>query len=281
MGWGRFDNSFIRGGGKTYAVGLMYYLFSNDFFIFRNKDVGAHSLLYNDPIYIHDKIKNENIIFSGSFEHVYTVLPPINYHSIKTEKIKQYYDNGLKYGIREQYDLALTCYKNALDLMDSQQEPNFYAHILMHIATINSFIGNFDESKKLYENALKIVKKTGYRYGEAAAYQGLSKLESYLGNFDSALDYLKHAKSIHKSFQNILMLADVSRLMADIKHQMGNFQKAIRLYNYARDIYVGFNDLYGEAKVIHQLGDIDVNFGNKRKARQYQQFPLNKFCQFG
>ena len=23
MGWGRFDNSFIRGGGKTYAVGLM------------------------------------------------------------------------------------------------------------------------------------------------------------------------------------------------------------------------------------------------------------------
>ena len=24
MGWGRFDNSFIRGGGKTYAVGLMF-----------------------------------------------------------------------------------------------------------------------------------------------------------------------------------------------------------------------------------------------------------------
>ncbi len=23
MGWGRFDNSFIRGGGKTYAVGLL------------------------------------------------------------------------------------------------------------------------------------------------------------------------------------------------------------------------------------------------------------------
>ena len=265
---------------SIFALLLLYYCFSHDFFIVKNENSDSYAI-NSDGVHFNDNLKNANAIYTGSFEHVYTVLPPINQNSIKTDKIKQYYDNGIKCGIREHYDRALTYYKDALDLLDAQQEPNFYAHILMHIATVNSFLGHFEESKKCYENALKIVKRTGYRCGEAAAYQGLSKLDSYLGNFDRALAYLEQARIIHKSLQNIVMLADVSRLMGDIKHQMGYFKEALHLYEYARDIYVGFNDLYGEAKVMHQLGDIDVNFGNKRKGRQHYMRSLAIFKQIG
>lgn len=127
---------------------------------------------------------------------------------------------------------------------------------ISQIASVNTFRGDYDESAKRYNAALKIYQQLHHNKGIGGSYQGLGRIQDFLGNYDTAISLYKKALAYClKTPDETDDGACYNRLGVTYDNK-GDFSKALDYYFKALLINIKHNDQSAAANKYSNIGVI-------------------------
>ena len=164
-------------------------------------------------------------------------------------------------------DQARGHYDNAIDLYKKEQAKLGLANALKALGDLESRLGNVDQARGHYDNAIDLYKKEQAKLGLANALKALGDLERRLGNVDQARGHYDNAIDLYKKEQDQLGLANALKALGDLERRLGNVDQARGHYDNAIDLYKKEQDQLGLANALQALGDLESRLGNVDQAR--------------
>ena len=113
------------------------------------------------------------------------------------------------------------------------------------------------EAGKFYEKAIKIMRESGNRRGEAAAYSNLGVVFSSLGEYNKAKQYLDKALTITIEFADKEGEANCYGNLGTVSSSLGEYGKGKEYLEKALAIRIEIGDKKGEAA---DCGNLGVSF---------------------
>ncbi len=172
-------------------------------------------------------------------------------------------------------DQALSHYRAAQELLpqlDSPAYPSFQVH--MGIADVLAFVGEYQEARQDYQQALKIVSSSNegvYAEEISLLYRKIARTYERLGDYDQALLDLDTAMQILESSRlpHRVEKAEVWHDVGWIHFRRGNFVDADSFLKQALEL-VENSEAYGViASIYNRLGGIAMNQGDWDQAVHY------------
>ncbi len=101
--------------------------------------------------------------------------------------------------IKRKYDKAITYYKKALKFLEKLEDPRRKLQVISELARLLLFIGDIEDSKKNYFNAISEAKKLGNLRVISILYNLYGRILIENGEWQSALDFLEKSNKIAES----------------------------------------------------------------------------------
>lgn len=200
----------------------------------------AHSKLRDGVLDELDDPKRENLHEQTALaiESVYQVShiqtePQLAYHwrmAHNQEKEAHYAALAGEQSLRNgAYQPALNYFKRALALQEvtSSKPERRLAAIQQQIGATHFELGQFEEAKKAYQQALVICERTGYKWGIANSLNSLGTVECENGEYDMAAEHFLAALEIAMSSRATPVALSVLTGMADLLAKVGDKQVAL------------------------------------------------------
>jgi len=166
----------------------------------------------------------------------------------------------------------------ALKMEDDAKISNCYVRLAM----VQSNLGNYDESKNLTYEALKIAKKKNDWEGLYYAYYKLGNLYFLENDFDLALvKYLKVDSIFEHHDYKEPALAGSLHSIGSIYMEYKNFAKAEEYFIRSRDVYREMDRKQGEFLIDVKMGQLEFNKENYDKAIEMLKPPLEYYSVAG
>jgi len=148
-------------------------------------------------------------------------------------------------------------------------------------AEANYLLGNYDECKIQYTQALPLYKKVKHQIGIAEVYAGLGKLAYKLDELSASLTYYTDALKIFEEKNYKDGLAGTYINLALLYEDSGNFPQAIEFYKKALKISEENHDIVAEASCYTNLGNIYTSQKKYNQAIQSLEKSLQLKRQIG
>lgn len=166
-----------------------------------------------------------NSLLAGYLDEVqdFLVKSKENLQLLKQKSGKYRGLEGAYLTIKGDYHLKTREYRHAIDSYNAAKDcfvPNqySYARALFGLGRIYIEIRDFQKSRDLLNESLKLFNKSSTRYNQALTLNYLAKLESYDGNFTDAKNFLENAIHIAKEIEakDILSSCNITTVLFDI-----------------------------------------------------------------
>ncbi|MHA2140942.1 MAG: tetratricopeptide repeat protein [Candidatus Thorarchaeota archaeon] len=168
-----------------------------------------------------------------------------------------------------EYEEALKCFKDSLDIYTELKDESGVSDALYNLGVAQINLEQWDEAAKSCEKAMKLFQKTSNDDGAADAMYALALAKHGLGEFDQALAFFKKAQKAYKAVDNQQGVAstimDVGNAYADKEDWVPadkEFKKALKIYRL-------IDDKAGIADALSLLGDIAEMNGNQKKSAEH------------
>ncbi|WP_100342403.1 tetratricopeptide repeat-containing sensor histidine kinase [Mucilaginibacter auburnensis] len=155
------------------------------------------------------------------------------------------------------------------------KDPKGIADGSVQVASVEAFVGNYINAKKLYQHALKIYNKIGFAHGVFNCYTGMGSVEDYLGNYDEAIGFYNKALKIALQSRNQTDAAECYNYIGITYDNRGDYSKALDNYFKALIINIKIKDELGAADQYCNIGIIMHELELYSKALNYYKKSLD------
>lgn len=134
--------------------------------------------------------------------------------------------------------------------------------------------GQVDSATIIFEQALKLSEKIGWKKGEAFAYGTLATCKSIQSDYPTAIEFYYKALSIHEELENLDGVAVMYAGLGVLYKNTGELNKALELHNKALEIDLNRGD---SARASLHYGNIGVVYKHLKefdKALEYYEKAL-------
>ncbi len=170
---------------------------------------------------------------------------------------------------------ALTIFEEALKIVEKTGNQPFQATILNNIGNIYGRQGHYQEAIVNYQKALQIQQQLGTPSIEGTILNGLANAYSGLGEYDKALSIFEQALKINREIGNPEDEASTLNNIATTYREQGRFTEAIELAQQALVLIRQTDNLAGEVTILNNLGILYADQGRSAKALEIQREVLD------
>ncbi|MHA1686523.1 MAG: tetratricopeptide repeat protein [Candidatus Heimdallarchaeaceae archaeon] len=160
---------------------------------------------------------------------------------------------------------ALDIYSELLKKYDSQLTLENKARILHNLGNIYLELGDFTQSQKLLEEALKINKKLDFKERIALSLSSLGGLFYYLGNIEKALSYYMESYDLRKDLGDSLSIATIEYNIGSLYVSIKEYEKALEFLDKADKRFQEHNHLKGIEQIRNTKSQIYFTQGHYDK----------------
>lgn len=157
----------------------------------------------------------------------------------------------------------------ALDMLETMDEPDLKAKALTSIATVYSNLGFFEHAAENLTQALAITEKLGNNDDIANSLNEFGQMYSRQKAFEKALEFFNRSLHIREQIKDKQGEAVSRNNIGNIYLSMGKLDDAKENYLISLDIKREIGDKAGIAKTLNNLGTIERLKGNSEEAMDF------------
>lgn len=140
---------------------------------------------------------------------------------------------GLLYQNLHQVDKAETCYKQALNIAQEEQDEANQSVWLANLGSLYQNTDKFDEAIDCSQQALVLAEKLGNQYIQAACLGSLGFIYKELDELEKSIEYSQQALSLAKELDDYRSKSVSFGNLGLSYKKLGEIEKAIEYYKYA------------------------------------------------
>lgn len=247
-----------------------------DLYIFRHivtQEVTYGSLPYEQRAHIHDRVGGYlEAKYSAQIDQFVGLLAH-HYGRSKNDKKKREY--LLKAGIAAQNnyanDAAIVYFQRLIPLLKKSKQ----ADIIMKLGKLFERVGNWQQAKLEYENALDIATDQNDKYALAWCQTSISELLRKQGQYDEASVWLMMARSTFEQLGDKAGVGQTLHNGGTLAAQQGNFDQAVDLYSSSLEIRRELKDNANIGSLLSNLGIISGYRGDFQGSYQLYRESLD------
>ncbi len=179
----------------------------------------------------------------------------------------KWFTEGSRHFEAAEYDQAIDCWKEALEIGKQEKIEQVISKSLMNIATAYSSKGDWKQALEYYYSSLEIEKKRGEISSIAENLMGIGDALFALKKREDACNYYKQFLEIYK--QRDQNRARVLLNLGLNSFSEGNWKEAMGYYEECLELFQDLKDPEGLSKALANLGIVARNLGEWEKAIQY------------
>jgi tetratricopeptide (TPR) repeat protein len=168
-----------------------------------------------------------------------------------------------------EYEEALNCFKDSLDIYTELKDEAGVSDALYNLGVAQINLEQWDEAAKSCEKAMKLFQKTSNDDGAADAMYAFALAKHGLGEFDQALSFFKKAQKAYKAGDNQQGVASTIMDVGNAYADKEDWVPADKEFKKALKIYRAIDDKAGIADALSLLGDIAEMNGNQKKSAEH------------
>ena len=169
---------------------------------------------------------------------------------------------------------GVACYGRALPLLAEVKAEALFGGALTSVGRAYDALGEPQEARDRYEQALAHLRSTGNRDGEARTLNNLGVLHADLGEVQEALARYGEALAIFQAAENRRWQARVLQNVGLVYHGVGELERAVGSYEQALALWRAVGDRPGEATTRISLGTARLLLGHPREALEDERQAL-------
>ncbi|NEQ81629.1 MAG: tetratricopeptide repeat protein, partial [Moorea sp. SIO2I5] len=155
----------------------------------------------------------------------------------------------------KQFDEALSCYQEALQLYRKLGDKAEIASTLTTIGNVFQLLEHYDQALSYYREALAISEQINNQVSQASALGGLGETYLSLGDYQQAIDYLQPALTIQQQIDDAKGEALLLANLGNSYQSLGQYKRGIDYFQRALRIQREICDRKGEAASLTSLGN--------------------------
>lgn len=184
-------------------------------------------------------------------DHLAQAQSPEDGEQILTGLAQLYNNWGYSHRVRGQYDDALRCYEQAIQL---HGRPKHQARVLNNMGFVYFLKGDLVEARTYIGRALQIRRQNGIAYELGLGYNTMGIVMEQCGRVDEAADLYHKAQSHFESANSERGQALVSVNLGRLSRIINKFEDAADYLERARAFFDGHNDTDNLVAVYNELG---------------------------
>jgi tetratricopeptide (TPR) repeat protein len=186
---------------------------------------------------------------------------------------------GNMYTIRGHWDEAITCYKEALSLLDKRNDYSRQAQFYHNMAVVYKWQGDYDSAMRHLEESIKLSRKANNLHEIGLAYLDEAEIYCYKKDFSSSTSLATTAFQIFSKLGDRLGVADVYRVFGMIYRESGHFDQAWTYFKNSLRINRDYNNPLNLGETLSEMGYFYQVTGDKEKAKEHYELALKYFQQ--
>jgi len=189
--------------------------------------------------------------------------------------VRSYLVLGADYRLRGKNDEAFDLFQNALQLSEKSGYKYGKCQSLIESGSIYYIRGLYDESDHLFCQALEIAQQKKFPDLEATALNQIGKYLHTTGHFEESVAYYQRAIAIYNTLGNGQQTASVLLSLGKTYNNDGNLYMALKCYLEAYTTCEKTIDYLNLADICNHLGTIYLSINQPEKSMEYHRKALN------
>jgi signal transduction histidine kinase len=188
------------------------------------------------------------------------------------------YHKGYAYNALCQYDLALECAFNSLDMYDNSNSDYDVSRTYTLISSIYLDLKNYSQALQFEKSALKLKKKIDEKFLIANSLISIGNCYYHLNKLDSAIVYFNKAFKLEKSIEFDSGVAISLNQIGRVYYKTGRLDSALYLFKEGYRYAQIANDKYVISDISNNIGRIFIDTQDLDSAKIYldQALKLSK-----
>jgi tetratricopeptide (TPR) repeat protein len=181
------------------------------------------------------------------------------------------------------YDVALECFHNAKNILESNQTKNSSIDFKNALAKSYGSIGvvfseksNYSKALEFYRKSMKVYQTTGKLENVGVLLNNIGIIYLSKGQENKALTNFKKSLEIQKKFKDPSMGITLTNI-GNIYNHKGQLKKAEWYYIKAKNIFLKFSNPRGLGELYNNLGLLNVKKKAFPKAKMYLNLAIKEF----
>ena len=175
---------------------------------------------------------------------------------------------------------AMAAYSQAQKL-SAAGNPDTLATVLYGIATLLMDKGDYQGSRKFYEDSRRIYRQIGAHQNEGFAISGIGSILFSQGKYVEAQRYYEEALRVHRELADPTAMGDDLGNIANVMVNLGELAEATRLQEQSLQAYRQVGNKLGEATTLASLGSLLMDRGELAAAEQALEQAMSVVKQSG
>lgn len=181
---------------------------------------------------------------------------------------------GVVFQITAQYDSAIICFNNAINLYLEINEEKRLGRTYDNLGIVYFLRGNYNWALENFLQALEYFQKTNNRRLQSSSYYKISSVYSAMENIPEALKYGQRAYEELKDSGEYIEIVRALNNLGIIYRNSKMYEKALEYYMQALEVAEKLPTLFAYASISGNIGVVYNNLKNYEKALEYHQKAL-------
>lgn len=180
---------------------------------------------------------------------------------------------GKGFEFKKNYDLALSYYKDAIILSESDNKDEL-ASLYNNMGIVFYKMHEYDSALTYYYLSLNIKEKDPYKSKRARTLQNIASLHLQMGNYSKSKEYFKKLLGIESNLGDKKQVADIYNYLGFLNLKLNKYDLTISNYLKELKLREELNDKDNIDKTLSNIGKIYFLMNNYTKAIEYYKRAL-------
>jgi tetratricopeptide (TPR) repeat protein len=176
------------------------------------------------------------------------------------------------------FDAAEADYQASFDMSSDVEQK---ARAVVRLAEVADFRGEYDQSRELFQNALKEGLAANLLWVIGRARRGLGILNRRHGNLEQAVNHLTQALAAFRQLGEAREQARVLTSLGRARHARGEYHYALAAHQEALTILESLQDSWRVVQTLNDIGEVHQSLYDTENAYRYHERALKLANEYG
>ena len=177
-----------------------------------------------------------------------------------------------------QLDEAKAVLEQALQPLESANQPEELAFTLNALGTVEDILGNYDEAERIFERSLKLYREGSDDWGLARVLINYGILHWEKGNYDQAKTFYQQSLELCEKLEDQWGIARAYNNLGGVGYARREYEDAKAWYQKSLDAYETIGNWWAKSNVLNNLGAVANGLKDYESAKHFHQQNID-WCQ--
>jgi tetratricopeptide (TPR) repeat protein len=187
---------------------------------------------------------------------------------------------GIIYNMRGLVENAISCYNNAIEANDSQDQ-DLLQSIYTNFAVAYKVTRQYRKSEEFLKKALDIIKETNNQYQKGLVYLIKGEVACLQDELSMATAFVTSAFAIFTEIGDRLSIAEAYKILGMVNRLSNNFDIALSYFENSRRIFETVTNPINLAETLVEMAKLYVDMGDKSMAKKVINKAIKNFQKIG